>query len=151
MIGTLSDQEIEDVLGENIFGRIGCNDGYKTYVVPINYVYDGQHIIAHSIEGMKIHMMRKNPNVCFEVDVMHNYSNWKSVIAWGQYQELTGERERYQALKLFVDRMLHAKISQTAIPPEIVAKKVHPYADGLIKPIIYRIVITEKTGRYENE
>ncbi len=151
MIGTLSDQQIEDVLSENIFGRIGCNDGYKTYVVPINYVYDGQHIIAHSIEGMKIHMMRRNPNVCFEVDAMHNYTSWKSVIAWGQYQELTGERERYQALKLFVDRMLHSKISKTAIPPDIVAKKVHPYADGLIKPIIYRIIITEKTGRYENE
>ncbi|MBK9982249.1 MAG: pyridoxamine 5'-phosphate oxidase family protein [Saprospiraceae bacterium] len=151
MIGTLSDQQIEDVLGENIFGRIGCNDGNKTYVVPINYVYDGKHIIAHSIEGLKIAMMRKNPNVCFEVDTMHNFTNWKSVIAWGQYQELTGERERYQALKLFVDRMLHSKISKTAIPPDIVAKKVHPHADGAIKPIIYRIVITEKTGRYENE
>jgi nitroimidazol reductase NimA-like FMN-containing flavoprotein (pyridoxamine 5'-phosphate oxidase superfamily) len=151
MIGILSDEQIEDVLKESIFGRIGCHDGQKTYVVPINYVYDGKYIIAHSVEGMKIHMMRKNPNVCFEVDEMQSFTHWKSVIAWGQYQELTNERDRYTALKLFVDRMLHQKISKSAIPPEIVARKVHRDDQGHIKPIIFRIVITEKTGRYEND
>ena len=151
MIGTLSDPEIENVLNGNIFGRLGCNDGFRTYVVPINYVYDGKNIIAHSIEGMKIHMMRSNPNVCFEVDEMKSYTEWKSVIVWGHYQELTNERDRYQALKLFVDRMLHSKISKTAMPPDMLAKKVHPKAPEHIKPVIYRIVITEKSGRYENE
>jgi len=28
---------------------------------------------------------------------------------------------------------------------------VHPRSPGNIKPIVYRIVITEKTGRFENE
>ena len=151
MIGKLSNEQIEDVLRGNVLGRIGCNDGFKTYVVPINYVYDGKHIIAHSIEGMKIHMMRLNSNVCFEVDEMKSYTNWKSVIVWGQYQELTNERDRYQALKLFVDRMLHSKFSQTAVPPAIIAKKVHPPVPAHIKPVIYRIVISEKSGRFENE
>ncbi len=151
MIGNLSEQEIEDVLKENIFGRIGCSYGQKTYVVPINYVYDGKYIIAHSTLGMKIEMMRHNPNVCFEVDEIKNYTHWKSVIAWGQYQELTNEHDRYLALKLFVEKMMHQKISKTAIPPDIVAKKVHPDVHGHLKPIIYRIIITEKSGRYENE
>ena len=151
MIGNLTDEQIEEVLMANVLGRIGCNDGHKTYVVPVNYVYDGRHIIAHSVEGMKIRMMRLNPHVCFEVDEMKNHTNWKSVIVWGQYQELTDERDRYRALKLFVDRMLHSKISQTAVPPEIIAKKVHPHPQGLFKPVIYRIVLTEKTGRYEND
>lgn len=151
MIGKLTDEQIEEVLKVNVLGRIGCNDGRKTYVVPINYVYDGKHIIAHSIEGLKIRMMRLNPSVCFEVDEMKSYTNWKSVIVWGKYQELTDERDRYQALKLFVDRMLHSKISETAIPPAIVARKVHPYPHGLYKPVIYRIVLTEKSGRFENE
>lgn len=55
-----------------------------TYVVPVNYVYDGKFIIAHSVAGMKIQMMRKNRDVCFEVDEMKSITNWKSVIAWGQ-------------------------------------------------------------------
>jgi nitroimidazol reductase NimA-like FMN-containing flavoprotein (pyridoxamine 5'-phosphate oxidase superfamily) len=151
MIGTLTDQQIEEVLKENVLGRIGCNDGKKTYIVPVNYVYDGKYIIAHSVAGMKIRMMRKNPDVCFEVDEMKSFTNWKSVIAWGEYQELKNERDRYYALKLFVDRMMHMKVSATAIPPVTPEKTLHPHSSGNIKPIVYRIVITEKTGRFENE
>jgi nitroimidazol reductase NimA-like FMN-containing flavoprotein (pyridoxamine 5'-phosphate oxidase superfamily) len=142
--------EIEEVLKKNELGRIGCSDGKKTYVVPINYVYDGKSIIGHSLVGLKIRMMRKNPDVCFEVDEMKNFTNWKSVIAWGRYQELTDERERYLAMKMFVDRMMRLKISETAIPPEISEKRVHPRSPGNIKPVIYRILLTEKTGRFEN-
>lgn len=150
MIGKLTNEEIEAVLKENVLGRIGCNDGKKTYVVPVNYVYDGKFIIAHSVYGMKIEMMRKNPQVCFEVDEMKSFTDWKSVIVWGEYQELAEERDRYSAMKLFVDRMMHMKISETAVPPEVSAERVHPRSPGNIKPIVYRIVIEEKTGRYEN-
>ena len=98
MIGKLTDDQIEEVLKENVLGRIGCNDGKKTYVVPVNYVYDGKFIIAHSVYGMKIEMMRKNKQVCFEVDEMKSFTNWKSVIVWGEYQELAEERDRYSAM-----------------------------------------------------
>lgn len=151
MIGKLTNEQIQEVLSQNVLGRIGCNDGEKTYVVPINYVYDGKFIIGHSTEGMKIRMMRKNPQVCFEVDEMKNLTHWKSIIAWGEYQELTDERDRYYAMKLFVDRMMHLKISETAIPPELSDFRVHRRSPGNIKPVIYRIVINEISGRYEND
>ena len=93
MIRNLTNEEIEDVLKRNSIGRIGCNDGRKTYVVPVNYVYDGKCIIVHSYDGMKIQMMRKNSGVCFEVDEIKSFTAWKSVIAWGEYQELTNERK----------------------------------------------------------
>jgi nitroimidazol reductase NimA-like FMN-containing flavoprotein (pyridoxamine 5'-phosphate oxidase superfamily) len=150
MLGNLTGEQIESVLKENILGRLGCHDGEKTYVVPINYVYDGKHIIGHSMAGLKIDMMRKNPGICFEVDEMKNFTNWRSVVLWGQYQELKDEMERYYAMKLFVDRMLHLKISETARPPEITGSRVHPHAYENVKPVIYRLVITEKTGRFEN-
>ena len=63
-------------------------------MVPGNYIYDGHFIMAHSLKGMKIEMMRKKPKVCFEVDEMKNFTNWRSVIVWGEYQEFTEERER---------------------------------------------------------
>jgi uncharacterized protein len=150
MIGKLTDEQIEDVLKENVLGRIGCSDGEKIYVVPINYAYDGKSIIAHSSLGMKIEIMRKNPKVCFEVDDMKTFTNWKSVIAWGEYQELKSERDRYFALKLFVDRLMFMKISSTAVIPEMEAEKTHP-STVTIKPVVYRIIITEKSGRFENE
>ena len=151
MIGELNNEQIEQVLKENVLGRIGCRVGKRTYVVPVNYVYDDKFIIAHSVMGLKIEMMRQNPQVCFEVDNMKNFTNWKSVIAWGEYQELTDERDRYYAMKLFVDRMMHMKISEAAIPPEIMVQPIHPRLPESVKPIVYRIVITEKTGRFECE
>ena len=151
MIGSLKNEEIEKVLKENVVGRLGCYDGEKTYVVPVNYVYDDKYIIAHSVLGMKIKMMRKNPKICFEVDEMKSFTNWRSVIVWGEYQELSDERDRYYALKLFVDRMMHMKVSETAIPPKTSEQSLHPVTPANVKPIVYRIVISEKTGRFENE
>lgn len=151
MINALMDEQIEEVLKHNLLGRIGCNDGKKNYVVPVNYVYDGQFIIAHSVEGMKIRMMRANPDICFQVDEIKNFASWKSVIVWGQYQELTDERSRLYAMKLFVDKMLREKISKTAIPHDIDNTKAYPQFPGNMRAIIYRIVISEKTGRFEND
>ena len=152
MIGHLTNEEIEEVLKQQVLGRIGCHDGKKTYIVPVNYVYDGKCIIAHSYEGMKIKMMRKNADVCFEVDEMKSFTNWKSVIAWGEYQELKDERKRYDAIKLFVDRMLHVKISRSATLPNGTGETEQSnFSRGNARSIIYRIVLTEKTGRYENE
>ncbi len=151
MIGTLNTEQIESVLTENVIGRIGCYDQQKVYIIPVNYVYDGRFIIAHSSAGLKIDIMRKNPEVCFEVDVIKNLTDWKSVITWGIFQELTDERDRYQAMKLFIDRMLHLKVSETVMKPEMAVESVHPHLSGYSKPVIYRIVINEKSGRYEKD
>ncbi|MEO5563692.1 MAG: pyridoxamine 5'-phosphate oxidase family protein [Chitinophagaceae bacterium] len=151
MTGRLSDDKVENLLLNNSLGRIGCSDGSRIYVVPVNYVYHENHILIHSVEGMKIQMMRSNPDVCFEVDEIKSFTNWESVIAWGKYQELTDSRERYNAMQLFVDRTLRLKISETAALPGLKEQRVHPRSPGNIKPIIYRIVLSEKTGRYETD
>jgi uncharacterized protein len=151
MIGKLTELEMIEVLKNNFLGRIGCTDGAKTYVVPINYIYYEGGVIGHSVVGMKIDMMRKNPEVCFEVDEMKSFTSWRSVIAWGKYEELKNEEERQTAMKLFVERLMHMKISETAILPELSERRVHPRSPGIIKPIVYKIVFTEKTGRYEND
>jgi uncharacterized protein len=149
MIGKLNEEEMDQLLHQNILGRLGCRDGEQTYVVPVNYVYDGRSVIGHSLPGKKITLMRQNPQVCFEVDEMITLTRWKSVIIQGSYQELTEERDRYYAMKEFVERTMHLKISETALPPEISEMRVHPRSPGNIRPIVYRILIGEKTGRFE--
>jgi hypothetical protein len=149
MITQLNRQQIDQVLHNNTIGRIGCNDGHKTYVVPISYIYQNGSIICHSLEGMKISMMRSNPAVCFEVDAMQSMQQWQSVIAWGQYEELTDETEKYYAMKLFVERMMHMKLSESGQPPHISQERVHPRHPSNIHPVIFRINITELTGRSE--
>ena len=150
MIGWLTNEQIEEVLTKNVFGHIGCNDGFNTYVYPINYVYDGKYIICHSQAGSKTEVMRQNKRVCFQVDEVKNFMHWKSVMVLGAYDELENERERYYAMKAFIDRMLHIKISRPDLLPQPADQKEHAHGQPIIRPIIYRIIIDEKSGRFEN-
>ena len=140
MLGTLSVREIDDVLRENVIGRIGCHAFGRTYVVPITYAYDGNAIYAHSAEGMKMHMMRENPHVCFEVDSFDGMANWKSVIASGVFQELHGEDadERFTWLAETLESRLGGPPGET----------VHP-VNGAPQGAVYRIVLEQRSGRFE--
>lgn len=148
MLGILKPEEIEEVLLQATVGRIGCCKENKTYVVPVNYVYDGKYVIAHSVEGEKIFLMRHNPQVCFEVEQIQDNCNWKTVISWGTYHEITDERERYEAMKLFVERMMKLKVSARVDPPENNPDR-HFIKEKTVRTVIYRILLTEKTGSFE--
>ena len=143
MLGTLTHNEIDEVLQNNSVGRIGCTDGSKIYVVPINYAYDGKHILAHAMPGLKIEMMRTHPDICFQVDQVHNATNWKSVILWGTYHELLDERSRNEAVKAFAEKMIHIKVSSTA--------HLTDSAQETVRAVIFRIIIGERTGRFERD
>lgn len=151
MLGTLSQQQIDELLNRNVTGRIGCHDGDRIYVVPVSYAYNEKYIIAHSREGLKIEMMRKNPKVCFEVDEIHDLSNWKCVIAQGVYEEITDERERYYAMKFLVSRLKHLKISETAkLPHMAIEGDVTEDVPAEMRPIVYRIRLESVSGRFES-
>src|SRR5687767_6795875 len=119
MMGKLTSQEIEHLMQHEIVGRLGCHANGVTYVVPINYAYDGQYIYGHTHEGMKINIMRKNRNVCFQVDNMANMANWKSVIAMGEFEELTDPETRNHAVQKLINRTLPVLSSATVqLTPE---------------------------------
>src|SRR5689334_1808827 len=100
MIHPLSEEKIEALLTSEVVGRVGCCHKDEMYVVPISYTYDGASIYVHTQEGMKLDLMRKNPNVCFQVDDMKDIAHWKSVLAWGRFEELTEKTEKEKALHL---------------------------------------------------
>lgn len=148
MIGELTFAQIQQVLFSQVVGRIGCFADNKIYVVPVTFVYDGKDIYVHSKEGLKITMMRKNPNVCFEVDVMENMANWRSVIVWGRYEELKTEVAYKKGMKILSDRLSPLIISHTAqvgIDLSMAPLKVERQK----KAIAYRIKINESTGKFE--
>ena len=70
MMGELTSEEIENLLHTSVLGRIGCSEGKLIYVVPISFVYDGTYVYCHTHEGFKIEILRKNPNLCFEVELL---------------------------------------------------------------------------------
>jgi uncharacterized protein len=148
MLGKLTDTETEEILKRQVIGRLGCHADSVTYVVPISYAYDGKDIYVHTYEGMKLKMMRKNPHVCFETDTMKDMANWQSVVAWGEFEELTEPGERNKALQILLGRKLPLLSSITTH-----LSKDWPFSpDDLnkIDGIVFRIVLKEKHGRFES-
>lgn len=140
MLGELTKGEIEATLRENVIGRIGCHAYGHTYVVPITYAYDGTYVYAHTTSGMKLHMMRENPHLCFEVDNMDDLANWRSVIAWGTFEELRGPSAD-NAMRFLVDK-IELRLSG---PP---GASVHPRS-STEQVIVFRVKLDQKTGRFE--
>lgn len=147
MIGTMTLEQSEQVLRSGLIGRIGCNDGKRTYIVPVTYVFDAKFIYAHSREGMKIEIMRKNPSVCFEVESIESMTNWRCVIVTGIFHELKTEKTQADALDILKDRLAPYLLSETMRPhiPNLQEKHIEKER----KPVVYRIEITEISGRFE--
>src|ERR1700712_5959754 len=116
MLGELNERQIETLLKELPVGRIGCHADGITYIVPVNYVYDGANIYAHSAKGMKIDMMRKNPEVCFQVDAITDLQNWESVICWGKFEEITDMLEREKAMQKIINKTMPLMCGEDAHP-----------------------------------
>ena len=146
MIGELTNDQIDQVLASQMVGRIGCHVEERTYIVPVAFAFDGQYIYAHSRNGLKISMMRKNPTVCFEVDIIENMGNWRSVIVQGVYEELKTGALQLLAFKLLSDRLSPVRTSQAARP----SSKTPP-GEKKMRPVFFRIVVREKSGRYEKD
>lgn len=148
MFGTLSNKQMLDVISNGIVGRLGCHADGKTYVVPISYAYHDGYIYFRTFEGMKISMMRKNPDVCFQVDRMDHMADWQSVIVWGIFEEITDATERKKGLEILLKRMLPKVVSETV---KFTSEWPFPPTDDLnkIEGIVFRIHISEMTGRSE--
>ncbi len=92
-IAELSRDEIDSFLRAQRIARIGCHVGGLTYVVPVIYAYDGESVFVVTTEGQKVSMLREEPRVCVEVDEYDTdgRGSWRSVIAYGVYEELAGD------------------------------------------------------------
>lgn len=144
MLGELTNQQIETLLQSECICRIGCHADGETYVVPVSYAYDGNSFFCHSADGLKTHMMRKNPDVCVEVEAMVDLANWRSVIAKARYVELEGDDAR-KALEFLVQRLLPIMASASSHPMH----EQHAQDRRGLKAVAFRLDLKDKTGRYE--
>jgi len=132
----LSRAEIDDFLRGQRIARLGCQAGGETYVVPLIYAYEDGALVAVTTEGRKTAMLRENPRVCVEVDEydLDGRGSWRSVIAYGTYDELTGEAVN-PALTLLKERFSRAA-GRAAEP--------RPLGPGVV---VIRISLDEISGR----
>jgi hypothetical protein len=145
VLGELSEQEIDAVLRAETLGRIGCHARDMTYVVPVSYVYDGYSAYVLSAEGLKLQLMRENPRVCFEVEQIRHWTNWRTVIAWGRFEELEGQ-EAQEARALLNDRLTPIMAFEAKL-----AESDRPLAPGVAERTLKmcRIRLDQRSGRFE--
>ncbi len=146
MLGSLSPTQCAQLLQSEIVGRLGCTENGKVYLTPITYAFDGRYIYAHSKEGLKLRMMRKNSSVCFEVDHIENMMNWRSVVVQGKFEELKTRAAIATAIQLLSDR-LDPLLHSQAIKPVPLQSEANTVVKGL-RAIYYRIRVTEISGRF---
>jgi nitroimidazol reductase NimA-like FMN-containing flavoprotein (pyridoxamine 5'-phosphate oxidase superfamily) len=146
MLGELTNQQIDHILHAQLIGRIGCCTGDQMLIMPVTYAYHEGFIYAHSRDGEKIRIMRKNSRVCFQVDAIENMKNWRSVVIWGEYEELVQNKDQLFGMEILSDRLAPFTISET-----VSAAHRHEKAPLIIekgaKPVVYRIKVTKKNRK----
>lgn len=135
-IHTLPNDRIEYLLRTAIVGRIACcahgenGESTRPYLVPLAFGYNGSALYAHTGPGTKLRLMRANPLVSIEVDEATASDRWSSVVGEGRFEEIDEPSERLRALR--------------TIYPEPT-----PIPNLGEMTVVFRIVLTGKTGRYE--
>ena len=125
----LTDNEAREMLTQGSLGRLGCVDQGEPYVVPINYVFDGSFIYSHSLPGRKIDALRAHPRTCLQVDLIESDLEWRSVIAFGAFEEMQTMSDRRAILSKLLSRFpkltpVESVLAQDAAAPDTIAFRI---------------------------
>jgi uncharacterized protein len=137
MIDALGERESREFLQNHQLGHLGCIVESEPYVVPISYWCDGEYIYSHSLPGLKINAIRQQPRICLQVEAIQDSYNWKSVIAFGFYNEITAPEERERILTLLLQQLPQL----TPVESRMIS--------ATSEIIVFRLVIERVTGVYE--
>ena len=136
MFARLSEDQARAILAKKGVGRLGCVVDGGPYVVPINYHLADGSIYSHSLPGLKISALRTNPRACLQVDEIASDLQWRSVLVFGNFEEITSSTERAEVLhKLLKHHPMLTPVESTIV------------RDGAPPPVIvFRIRIERITG-----
>lgn len=133
-VGKIPLNDAISILEKGNLGRLGCIAEGEPYVIPVNYFYDGKYIYIHSMPGRKINALRSNPRACLQIDEIVDSYNWRSVIAYGSYEEISDEDTREQILESIFKRVPQLTPVETKM------------AKSQEKTIIFRLMVDQITG-----
>jgi len=108
-------QVLQEILQGAVICRIAMMDGDRPYILPVNYGYSDGCLFIHSApEGKKIDLLRKNRQVCFEVEDRPEIikgeracdwtTRYRSVVGYGEVEILTDEAAKRRGLEVIMAR-----------------------------------------------
>ena len=106
---------IEDILSRATVCRLGLCEANQPYVVPLCFGYKDNALYFHCAgQGKKLDILRKNNNVCFEVDMdceiikADQACDWgmkyKSVIGFGKAVFIKDVEQKRKALDIIMQQ-----------------------------------------------
>ncbi len=135
---------IEELLKRGQVCHLAMCDGDRPYVVPLCYGYaDGAIYIHCAREGRKLEVLRKNPNVCFEVTIDGHVTKgettcgwsfaYQSVIGFGRGEFIEDDARKREALDVIMRQF---------------GGPAGPYSEGsLARTLIIKVEIESMTGK----
>lgn len=141
----MSALECAKLLMASRLAHLACAEGSRPYVVPIYYAYVHHHLYGFSMPGRKVDCMRRNPNVCVQVDECGKGVEWKSVVVQGRYQELDDSPELIQERE-HAWRLL-SKIPIWWEPGSLKLVEQAPEIADHYDHVFFRVLVDEITGR----
>jgi len=136
MTRILDETEARSLIAAGKIGRLGCIDNGEPYVVPINYLFEDMTIYSHSMPGRKIDALRTHPRACLQFDEIRDDFHWRSVIAFGNFEEIRVPSDRRSILGKLLSRFplltpVESAMVQDASAPD---------------SIVFRIIVDRVTG-----
>ena len=104
---------ISDIIDQASVCRLGMIDGDRPYVVPLCFGRQKNVLYFHGArKGLKIDLIKANPNVCFEFDILAETladdaaCNWsmayKSVVGFGKATLVENRQQKQDALAVIM-------------------------------------------------
>ena len=129
MFVRLNDDQATALLGSGGVGRLGCIVDGGPYIVPINYYFEDGCAYSHSLPGLKISALQETPKACLQVDEVESDYCWRSVVAFGSYEEITDPIERLKVLGKLLKRFpmltpVENAIARDAEPPPVIVFRI---------------------------
>jgi len=149
MRGSLTTDQIENIFKSQAICRIGFSDGLQPYVIPMTYYYDGKAIYCQTYPGKKMDLIKKNPRVCVQVDIIGSMNNFQSAMANGVI-EILHEEDANAARALLYENIMtlmtntrvHHFGGENANEAEII---------NIEKPVMIKIVLKDVAGIFEKQ
>lgn len=138
-IDEMSSTEILELLQQVGYGHLGCINEGKPYVIPMHYYIKDSVIYLFTTEGMKSHDMDANPDICLQVEEIHDLDRWRSAIVTGTAEHLTEQQDIEQIMEF-------VKVQNPTLSPAINRTWIDAWGRGNVIQI-YRIHPREMTGR----
>lgn len=150
MLKDLTFDQCAEILKSCHYGHLGYYDGENTHVLPVTYVYRHGFMYSFTREGQKIAAMRKDPNVCLQVERVQSGFDWDSVICWGTFEEITKPEEIHEMQNLLADSYGKISLQEGVAPVSPMITELHKEKTKDIgKAVVYRINIKKTTGKSE--